>query len=1562
MEHAMKADDGNADSEISLEQEGRKKGATNNQAAKDLSPGGEDNFPNEIQAADAPQTDEAEQEASNNLSESIDSARSGRIGVRQTPARKKVPGTTGTKKHKASKTESKKQVSKARFFPDIKSSTSLSDQRDSVRSIARQIGAMTNARAKELAQIQTTLGNFQDPKIRRAENVLFEAIEKRATRIDKLCSKMEEMQEVFNRPRSKGKTVDLDLLHYEESLIINQIKDISKELTGILPLASALAEMNKQISDGTAREFNPDLKKTLIQGLKRYKLNSVLSVLQSVIDFFQLRDADYDFQSRIISGPRNTQGKKGFQTFRSHHTPEVMMISSNPDSNAHLGDWSSSPIAFNSQDETDHTSFVKQNLARERSKKQKTDREEMSARLPNSQYISSSSVPNPPSKSAESTRINAMKVKYACLLQGYARKLIVRLTNARDVVERVNFTRRKVQLTEDQAAAKIQNWLRGILLRTFRIPIVHDKSTLLSLLTNALFDKQRLSTNSDDDEQNAALAKANLAYTISTIEAENERSAEMLQRIETLRETTQGNLAAPATKKQEIATARPKEVEGGTSRELEFWSSHLKPKRIDPELSPDVNTFNDISLQEVNLTRHATRCRQKIDENVKKKYFTYDGAAAKIQSMFRGHIVRKNILPKRRVERERQTQKRETTTAGNDKAKAEVAAKAKPQAEAGKGSAGAAKDITDEEKAAVKIQSRVRGYQTRRQPGQVAKQGAGAGAAAGAGTSQKVVGGAEKAKPQAEAGKGSAGAAKDITDEEKAAVKIQSRVRGYQTRRQPGQVAKQGAGAGAAAGAGTSQKVVGGAEKAKPQAEAGKGAAGAAKDITDEEKAAVKIQSRVRGYQTRRQPGQVAKQGAGAGAAAGAGTSQKVVGGAEKAKPQAEAGKDKAKAEAAAKAKPQAEAGKGAAGAAKDITDEEKAAVKIQSRVRGYQTRQKDVNVRMLDKSESVDVNSSVEERKEIETSKPPSRRSDRLATPMDDWNFKFSLQLMKEFVFLVERVREYQVESICELFGGRSDSTPSELVSCLLAEKSTEEKGSSSRVNSTPPSSSSQRHQNVADTDTWSKVIEMLKAINSRISSAIEKFLGTAEEDGGRSKRLLDEVRESLKALDSCKPVEISLLLHLLRKVDERQPTEVEESTVKSVGQSSSRRGKVVDDDTIDDTIAKITQLLENSMNQVMEAKEKAVMDAVRINEELKQKLEEIDQDRSLRDQEEKATILATEDIVQSGKNMASIMRTEASQMFQKAKLDLERNRAFWENEIAKATKQCTEEKERIDKEMKESIRLARKNEQDAEAKMKHAKRKLAIARDEHEKLMEAESAQLQNLLAEADQLGSVETPDSQEKAEKLRLRATTMQLDLKKKAMQFNHENEASRQQPGEIEISMSLAKLASEAREEIDKIKKQAEAKIAVEEQKLKIKRHEKKMHRTRANEKIIMKALEIEQQVMQEAKSAKQQAELSREIQEETDSRAREALVAEARQKLNELSVAERKVQEEYINLKTVLKHCQECKAWRKISSKDGRIYWWNKRTNETTWKIPKSVRVFVKAQEFLEDPQQAIKLD
>ena len=85
--------------------------------------------------------------------------------------------------------------------------------------------------------------------------------------------------------------------------------------------------------------------------------------------------------------------------------------------------------------------------------------------------------------------------------------------------------------------------------------------------------------------------------------------------------------------------------------------------------------------------------------------------------------------------------------------------------------------------------------------------------------------------------------------------------------------------------------------------------------------------------------------------------------------------------------------------------------------------------------------------------------------------------------------------------------------------------------------------------------------------------------------------------------------------------------------------------------------------MDQLIEAKEKAVMDAVRINEviaeqgpnyltqlqELKQQLEEIDLDRSLRDQEvlssrfhpfvkaetglqEKATILATEDIVQSG------------------------------------------------------------------------------------------------------------------------------------------------------------------------------------------------------------------------------------------------------------------------------------------------------------------------------------------
>eukprot|EP00960_Hanusia_phi_P036975 752631-Hanusia_phi.AAC.1 len=39
-------------------------------------------------------------------------------------------------------------------------------------------------------------------------------------------------------------------------------------------------------------------------------------------------------------------------------------------------------------------------------------------------------------------------------------------------------------------------------------------------------------------------------------------------------------------------------------------------------------------------------------------------------------------------------------------------------------------------------------------------------------------------------------------------------------------------------------------------------------------------------------------------------------------------------------------------------------------------------------------------------------------------------------------------------------------------------------------------------------------------------------------------------------------------------------------------------------------------------------------------------------------------------------------------------------------------------------------------------------------------------------------------------------------------------------------------------------------------------------------VIMKALEVEQQVLQEAKSAKEQAELSKEIQEDSDSRAKE----------------------------------------------------------------------------------------
>jgi len=225
-------------------------------------------------------------------------------------------------------------------------------------------------------------------------------------------------------------------------------------------------------------------------------------------------------------------------------------------------------------------------------------------------------------------------------------------------------------------------------------------------------------------------------------------------------------------------------------------------------------------------------------------------------------------------------------------------------------------------------------------------------------------------------------------------------------------------------------------------------------------------------------------------------------------------------------------------------------------------------------------------------------------------------------------------------------------------------------------------------------------------------------------------------------------------------------------------------------------------------------------------------------------------------------------------------------------------------------------------------------------------------------------------------------MQLDLRRRKVQFNHENEMK-----EVEISLAIAKLASETRDSIDKaapragdpavltvaqIKKQAEARIAIEEQKLKIKKHEKKMHRAKANEKVqaaqqaraqvIMKALEVEQQVLQEAKSAKEQAELSKEIQEDSDSRAKEAIVAEAQKKLNEVSMAEHQAQEAYLTFKNILRHCQECKTWRKIASKDGRVYWWNKRTNETTWKMPKSVKIFAKAQAFLEDPQQTIKLE
>jgi len=375
-----------------------------------------------------------------------------------------------------------------------------------------------------------------------------------------------------------------------------------------------------------------------------------------------------------------------------------------------------------------------------------------------------------------------------------------------------------------------------------------------------------------------------------------------------------------------------------------------------------------------------------------------------------------------------------------------------------------------------------------------------------------------------------------------------------------------------------------------------------------------------------------------------------------------------------------------------------------------------------VDQNAEADGEHGTEESREEEGSKPPSRRSIRLATPMDDWNFKFSLQLMREFVFLAEKVRELREDHVADMFGTSAECSSIELVRSLFLRKSREEdQASASQLPSTSASSARARHHNVADVQTWQDTIERLKTVNSRISSAIERLLGTPEEEEGRLERFGGAVRESLEVFDQCRPIEFSLLLHLVRAVDERPLPEVDASTVKSFGLSTSRRGKAFDDDTIEEVTSKFTELLENAMNQLIEAKERAVMDAVKINEDLKQKVEEIDRGRSLRDQEEKATILATEDIVQSGRNMASIMRAEAAQAFQKAKLDLERSRVFWEKTLAEASKQFEEEKKKIDGEMKERIRSVRKEEQDAEARLKHQKRKLAIARDEFEKQMEA-------------------------------------------------------------------------------------------------------------------------------------------------------------------------------------------------------------------------------------------------
>eukprot|EP00960_Hanusia_phi_P063077 765359-Hanusia_phi.AAC.3 len=181
-----------------------------NQTVQDLS-----SEENESRTAEVLQAEDTEQE-DDNQSESFNRDELGRSAATETKFRKKNMDQMGNKQQRGSKHLPKKkdQFAKAHFFPEIKTKN-LIEQRESVRTIARQIGAMTNARAKELSEASEKQGMFVSLKLRKAEHVLFDAIDKRAARIDKLCNKMEEMQEVFNRPKSKGVNSDLELLQYE---------------------------------------------------------------------------------------------------------------------------------------------------------------------------------------------------------------------------------------------------------------------------------------------------------------------------------------------------------------------------------------------------------------------------------------------------------------------------------------------------------------------------------------------------------------------------------------------------------------------------------------------------------------------------------------------------------------------------------------------------------------------------------------------------------------------------------------------------------------------------------------------------------------------------------------------------------------------------------------------------------------------------------------------------------------------------------------------------------------------------------------------------------------------------------------------------------------------------------------------------------------------------------------------------------------------------------------------------------------------------------------------------